>query len=113
MRLAGLSAWAVCSLSTFTYAEPPSELPFYDVEKICRQQSALVGGGDFMHKACLDQEQRSYDELKKDWEGLDKKVKATCREMARVAYPSYFMLNACVAQELKAKEELSNFKFKR
>jgi len=94
-------------------AQTPADMPVYDVEKICRQQTNLLQGGDFLLKACLDQEQNSYDELKKGWETLDTKVKAYCRQMARTVLASYFMLNACVAQELKAKEELGSFKFKR
>jgi hypothetical protein len=75
--------------------------------------AAMIGDSNFMRKACLDQEQNAYDQVKSDLASLDPGSKRRCREIARIAAPSYFMLNACVAQEVSAREAVKDFKFRK
>ncbi len=112
-KVALASALVVLGFAGSGLAQVPADLPEYDVEKHCQTQAKMMGDSNFMLKACFDQEQGAYDEVKKDWAILDAKIKSTCREQARVTMPSYFMLNACVAQEVRAKEAVGNFKFKK
>jgi hypothetical protein len=89
------------------------DIPTYNVEKICEEQSRLMNGGSFLINACLRQEQNSYNHIKSDWESFDVKTKSHCADMAKTIIPSYFMLYACLQQEKKSKQEIENFKFKR
>lgn len=114
IRSIGVTGLALLvGLTTQASAQGLEGLPEYDVEKHCKQQAAMMGGSNFMLQACQDQEQSSYDELKKDWASVDPKIKRTCREQTRIVMPSYFMLNACVAQEVASKEAAGNFKFRK
>jgi hypothetical protein len=96
-----------------TMAQTPGGMPDYDVEKICKKQGAMMGGGSFLLQACLEQEQSAYDQLKTQWPTLDTKVIQQCRQMATMMGSSYFMLNACVEQELASAEKVAKFKFKK
>jgi hypothetical protein len=69
--------------------EPASDLPFFNVEKYCQHESEVFGmGNDSMLKFCLEQEQKSYDELKKKWDRVDNTVKVGCQP--RGGLPSYY-----------------------
>src|SRR5271165_2378408 len=100
---------------TFSHAvaaeESASALPSYNVKKYCTQEYELLGNDNSMLKFCLEQEQDSYDQLKKNWSSLDEKVKDECQQPPGgdlPSYlPSYYKLKVCITLETKAKEELS------
>jgi hypothetical protein len=92
--------------------EPASDLPYYEVEKYCHRQSDIYDRDPTMLTVCLEQEQTSYDKLKKRWSSLDKAVKENCQSAPDVS-GSYYKLSACVGRELKDEEELRDFKFRR
>jgi hypothetical protein len=110
--LAAVALLCIC-LKTPSLAQVPVGLPDYDPEKFCKKQSATVGGGNFLLKACLEQEQEAYDQIKAQWASLDKKTTQQCRQMANLIGGSYFMLHACIEQELASAEEVGKFKFKK
>ncbi len=90
--------------------EPVSDIPSYNVEKYCIMESKLLGDDTSILKFCLEQEQKSYDELKTNWNSVDKKVKDDCQQTPET---SYYKLKVCIAREIKTKEELSDFKFRK
>jgi hypothetical protein len=111
--------WSFIAALTLSHAtaarEPASDLPYYDVEKYCQRQSDVFGANEkdaTMLKVCLEQEQTSYDKLKKRWPRLDKAVKDNCQSPPDVSN-SYYKLMVCVGRELKDEEELHEFKFNR
>jgi hypothetical protein len=91
--------------------EPASDLPSYNVKKYCLRESELLDRSNSVLKFCLDQEQESYNELKKSWDSLDRRVKDYCQQTLEL--PSYYKVKVCITRELKAKEELGDFKFRR
>jgi hypothetical protein len=104
---------AALTLSQATAAlEPASDLPYYEVEKYCHKQSDIYDRDPTMLKVCLEQEQISYDGLKKRWSSLDRTVKDNCQSAPDVS-GSYYKLRVCVGRELKDEEELRDFKFRR
>lgn len=105
-----LAGAAVCLIASAAFAQ---DLPDLDPVKMCRKQAAAIEQGDWLVKACLDQEQEAYDTLKEQWPGLDTKTRQLCVKQARVISSGYWMIQACVAQELQAREELKNFEFKK
>jgi hypothetical protein len=94
-------------------AQLPPGMPDYDVKGHCGRQSEMLGGGDFWMKACLTQEQESYNELKTIWDSVPQRVKRHCRQQTALFLASYFWLHACVAQELESGEAVKNFEFKK
>ena len=44
-----------------------AELPKYDVEAHCTKVAEFGGGSDVIHNGCVEQEQQSYDQLKRNW----------------------------------------------
>jgi hypothetical protein len=115
MKYIWLTGIATLTLSPAAGApEPASDLPSYNVERYCQRESELLGRDNSILKFCLDEEQKSYDELKKKWDSLDKMVKVHCQnETPESILPSYYKVKVCITRELKAKEELNDFKFKR
>ena len=94
-------------------AQAPPGMPDYNVEKHCKSQSSIMGGGNFWMKSCLDQEQEAYDVLNREWSSLDPETMRHCRQQASVMGQSYFWLNLCLHQEIEATESLKNYKFKK
>lgn len=90
-----------------------NDLPDIDAVALCRKQAQSVGQGDWLVKACLDQEQSSYDSLKAQWPGLDAKVRGLCTRQARSVNLGYWMILACVDQELASKRAVDEFKFRK
>jgi hypothetical protein len=104
-----------CMLTSAAAAQGPIGMPDYDVERHCKRQASMFGGGDFWLNACLVQEQDAYDQLKARWSEIwaDPSVMRRCRQQSSMFGASYFWLNACVVQELEAREEVSKFKFRK
>jgi len=88
-------------------------LPDLDPIKLCRRQAESIGQGDWMVKACLDQEQEAYDVLNVRWSNIDSKTQALCTKQSQSIGQGYWMIQACVEQEMEAKQNLQNFKFKK
>jgi len=72
-----------------------------------------MGGGSFWMKACLEQEQEAYDELKQKWASIDSNTVRLCRRQMSIMGQSYFWLNACIQQELESATALKNFTFRK
>ena len=94
-------------------AQSPTAMPEFDPVSLCKKQAAAIGQGDWLIKACLDQEQEAYDAMKAQWPGLDSRVKSQCARQSRMIGQGYWMLQACVEQEVEAKQSVEQFKFKR
>lgn len=88
-------------------------LPDLDPMKLCRKQAEAVGQGDWLVKACLDQEQEAYNSLKETWETVDGKTRTMCIKQARAVLQGYWLIQACIEQELEARSEVESFKFKK
>lgn len=100
----------ICSA---VHAQAPAGLPDFEVEKHCRRQAATLGGGNFWLKACLDQEQDAYDQLKKDWPAHSAATLRRCRSQTAMLGQSYFWLNICLQQEAEATEAVRDYKFRK
>lgn len=83
-------------------------LPGWDVMAYCEHQNrVLATESAFMLRACVQQEERAYDILRRDWNTLAAPIRRTCIQQSDVLrLTSYFMLNACVQQELRATQDL-------
>lgn len=88
-------------------------LPEIDPMALCRRQADMIRQGDWMLKACLDQEQQAYDSLKDAWPTLDAKTKSVCTRQSKAIRQGYWLLHACVEQELEAKKQVQDFRFKK
>lgn len=88
-------------------------LPDLDPVAMCKKQAALVGQGDWLVKACLDQEQAAYDALKAQWDTLPMKTRSICVQQSRLIGQGYWLMQACVEQEVAANKEVEQFQFKR
>ncbi len=105
----GLAFMLSCSAAA---PEPGNDLPSYNVAKYCEHESDIFGSGnDSMLEFCLEQEQKSYDELKSKWAGVDKMAKYYCQPVGDL--PSYYKLKVCLAKKSKEEGDLSQFKFRR
>jgi len=97
--------------------ESAGALPTYNVKNYCINEYERLGNDNSMLKFCLEQEQNSYDELKKKWNSVDKRVKDDCQQPPGSELPSYlpsyYKLKVCITRETKAKEELTDFKFRK
>lgn len=89
------------------------EIPDIDPMKQCRKQTDAVGGGEWLMKACLEQEQAAYDQLKAAWPTLDARTRRQCIGQARAVSLGYWLIQACVEQERSAKEAVQQFKFRK
>lgn len=101
----------MASSSSLHAAEPT--LPHFDPAAYCKRVSEMVGQSAWMTKACLDQEQAAYDDLKPIWAGLPDPMKQTCQRQATIIGRSYWFLKACVDQERTASKQLEGYKFRR
>jgi hypothetical protein len=95
--------------------EPANELPFYDVDKHCKEEADIYGKDPTMLEVCLEEEQKSYNKLRKGWASLDKTVKSHCQkdQLGPAVSSSYYKLRICIEHELKEDEELRDFMFRR
>jgi hypothetical protein len=100
-------------VATSAIGQSPSGLPYFDPDRHCKRQTSIMGGGSFWMKACLEQEQDAYDQLKASWPTLEAGVKRQCQQQASIMGASYFWLNLCVVQELDSRDAVEGFKFRR
>lgn len=89
------------------------DIPQLDPLEICRDQADAVGQGDWLIKACLDQEQHAYNTLNAQWPAIDAKTRAVCTMQADVVQQGYWLIAACISQEIEAKTAVDKFEFKR
>jgi hypothetical protein len=94
-------------------AQSSTAMPEFDPVSLCKKQASAIGQGDWLIKACLDQEQEAYDALKAQWPTLDVRVKSQCARQSRMIGHGYWLLQACVEQEVEAKQSVEQFKFKK
>lgn len=88
-------------------------IPDFDPMATCRAMNQASGApSQFLLNGCLQNEQRSYDELKTLWPTLTPAMQTTCERIAAVS-PSYFLLIGCVRNELRAAEQNQQFQFRR
>lgn len=101
--------------STATPARAPAApapvmplLPGWDMMAHCEHSNrVLATESAFMLRACVQQEERAYEILRRDWGGLSGPIRRTCMQQSDVMrITSYFLLNACVQQELRATQDL-------
>jgi hypothetical protein len=113
MKYLSAAVIAATTLSHATAAvERASDLPFFDVDKYCKQEADILDKDPTMIQVCLEEEQKSYDKLKQRWPGLDRTVKNNCQGGPTVS-SSYYKLRVCIEHELKEDKELRDFKFRR
>jgi len=108
----GITA-ALAAAPCFNTVAADEALPNYDPVAYCKRVSDMIGKSAWMTKACLDQEQSAYDELKPVWAGLPDPMKQTCQRQASMIGRSYWYLKACVDQESTATKQLEGYKFRR
>lgn len=91
-----------------------AELPKFDVNTHCDNVANAIGeSSEMIRSGCFEQEQTSYNNLKKVWETLPKSMQSHCTAVAKSMAPgSYMILDGCVTQELESKAGNSNFQFK-
>ena len=92
-----------------------AEIPNYDPQRHCsRSMNVLNVDSEFMLRACLTQEQNSYDLMKARWSEIGERIRRHCIGSNRtLAMESYFMLNACVSQEESSSRQNQQFEFRR
>ena len=88
-------------------------IPDLDPVALCKRNAAAIQQGDFIVKACLEQEQDSYNFLKAQWGKLNEQTRRVCIQNAAAIDQGYFLIRACIEQELEAKAAVDGFQFKR
>jgi hypothetical protein len=88
-------------------------IPNLDPMAMCKRNAAAIQQGDWLVKACLDQEQEAYDALKARWDTLDEKTRKVCIRNSTAIQQGYWLMHACVEQEIEAKAAVDGFEFKR
>jgi hypothetical protein len=113
MRSLAFVAALLCALPVHAQqrsAAPPvaPTLPGWDMMAHCEHQNrVLASESAFMLRACIQQEERAYEILLRDWNDLAAPIRRTCIQQSGVLrLTSYFMLNACVQQEVRATQDL-------
>lgn len=88
-------------------------IPDLDAIALCKRNAAAIDQGAFVVKACLEQEQESYNALKARWSALDEQTRLVCIQNAAAIDQGYYLIRACVEQEQEAKAAVDGFEFKR
>lgn len=89
-----------------------NRFPSYDVDAHC-DVIARVGGSrsQRLFNTCIDQEQKAYDGLKKQWDAYPSDAQAHCDTIAQVAGAgSYRLLATCLKREREAAGAPKRFK---
>ena len=94
IRTAILAACAVVSWPCLA-AAPDLPLPAFDVRAYCVTME-VGSSGAYDTQRCLQDETRSADALKVNWERLPAEPRFTCSRIARDAGQSFFVLEACL-----------------
>ena len=98
-----------------TIAAAAEPLPVYSVERWCEFVARASGAkSEMIYGGCLNEEQKSYDQMKLRWSDLPAQTQHWCNQVAKsTGNGSYLILNGCVDEELKAARENAQRQFRR
>lgn len=94
IRIAILSVCAFAAWSGIAFAEE-LPLPSFDVRGYCVAMQ-LGSSGSYDTQRCLQDETRSAEAVKVNWERLPMEPRFNCARIARDAGQSFFVLEACL-----------------
>ncbi len=99
---------AALMISTVHAQSAEPALPDWDMRAHCeRQNRILQTESAVLLRACLDQEERAANGLRRDWDATPAAARRTClRQQQVLNMTSYFMLNACVQMERDATRDI-------
>ena len=92
-------ALSTLALSSLAMA---ADIPRFEVEAICKE---ISGGSHDMFNFCIEQEQKSYNQLRDEAESIDARMMNYCNEGAG---DSYEVLLFCIEDETYAENESAN-----
>lgn len=76
-------------------------MPKFDREAYCFYAS-VNSSGVYDRKMCFDEEARSAELVRQQWQRIPREVQITCGEIARQTGQSYFILKACLRNFARA-----------
>lgn len=82
-----------------------ADLPRYDVEGYCED---IASGSHDMFNFCIEEEQKSYNQLRDQSDSIDPQTMNYCSD---IAGSSYDMLLFCVEEETSAANNRQSFSF--
>lgn len=82
-----------------------AELPRFDVEANCED---ISGGSHDMFNFCIEEEQKSYNQLRQNSASIDAQTMSYCSELSG---DSYDMLLFCIEEETEAANNRQSFSF--
>lgn len=86
---------AACTALAWSQAAVAQDLPSFDVRRYCVVME-VSSSGAYATQRCLDDESRSAEAVKMNWERLPAERRSACARIARDAGQSFFVLEACL-----------------
>jgi ribosomal protein L37AE/L43A len=84
-----------CAALPVDAAEQSLQVPRFDPEAYCSYAS-VNSQGVYDKKQCTDEEKRSAELVRQQWNRIPREVQITCGEIVRRSGQSYFILKACL-----------------
>lgn len=106
-----LAAAAATMLFASAGSTAAQSVPRYDPERYCREVSETVGGSAIIFNTCVEQEQSSYDKLKRSISSLPARTVSYCDDVASAVGGTYQILETCIDQEVGAAASAPRFRF--
>jgi len=90
-------------------------VPDYDVDKYCTLVASSIGPrSEMIYGGCFDQEQLSYDSLKRIWSNVPVQTRRYCDNVAQFGGGgSYMILRGCIDMEENAATQNQRRQFRR